>query len=96
LAGEAADSGDASEADQAFIAAAFEQVLSRRANPEEIASCVGFLHEQESFFKDNAARLTGATADAADFSRPSNDPHLRARENLVHVLFNHNDFVTIR
>ena len=27
---------------------------------------------------------------------PSADPVLRARENLVHVLFNHNDFVTIR
>jgi hypothetical protein len=96
LEGEQADSQNADGADNAFVAAAFEQVLSRRATPEEIASCVGFLHEQESFFKDNAARLTGATADAADFSRPSNDPRLRARENLVHVLFNHNDFVTIR
>jgi hypothetical protein len=27
---------------------------------------------------------------------PAADPALRARENLVHVLFNHNDFVTIR
>ena len=23
-------------------------------------------------------------------------PYLRARENLIHVLFSHNDFVTIR
>ena len=27
---------------------------------------------------------------------PADDPALRAREDLVHVLFNHNDFVTIR
>jgi hypothetical protein len=27
---------------------------------------------------------------------PSADPAQRARENLVQVLFNHNDFVTIR
>ena len=27
---------------------------------------------------------------------PSADPAQRAREDLVHVLFNHNDFVTIR
>jgi hypothetical protein len=28
--------------------------------------------------------------------RPALDPHLRACENLVHVLMNHHDFVTIR
>jgi hypothetical protein len=28
--------------------------------------------------------------------KPSDDPHQRARENLVHVLLNHNDFVTVR
>ena len=27
---------------------------------------------------------------------PAADPAQRARENLVHVLFNHNDFVTVR
>ncbi len=96
LAGEAVESEDAGDADRAFVAATFEQVLSRRATPEEIATCVRFLDEQQAFFRDNAARLTGATADGADLSRPSGDPRLRARENLVHVLFNHNDFVTIR
>jgi len=28
--------------------------------------------------------------------KPSVDPRQRARENLVHVLLNHNDFLTIR
>ena len=27
---------------------------------------------------------------------PAKEPALRARENLVHVLFNHNEFVTVR
>jgi hypothetical protein len=27
---------------------------------------------------------------------PAADPARRARENLIQVLFNHNDFVTIR
>jgi hypothetical protein len=27
---------------------------------------------------------------------PASDPALRARENLVHVLLNHHEFVTIR
>jgi hypothetical protein len=27
---------------------------------------------------------------------PAAEPNLRARENLVHVLMNHNEFVTIR
>ena len=31
-----------------------------------------------------------------DGRSPSNDPVLRARENLIHVLMNHHEFVTIR
>ena len=27
---------------------------------------------------------------------PASDPKARARESLVHVLMNHNDFVTVR
>jgi hypothetical protein len=33
---------------------------------------------------------------AAGEVKPESDPHLRAREDLVHVLLNHTDFVTIR
>jgi hypothetical protein len=33
---------------------------------------------------------------AAGEMKPESTPHLRARENLVHVLLNHTDFVTIR
>lgn len=37
-----------------------------------------------------------AIAPAAQSVPPSSEPEMRARENLIHVLFNHNEFVTIR
>jgi hypothetical protein len=40
--------------------------------------------------------LTGFAGAATADVPPSDDPALRARENLVHVLMNHNDFVTVR
>ena len=54
------------------------------------------------FLAEQAARLA-KTSELEPFGAgdkaalpPSWDPNQRARENLVHVLFNHNDFVTIR
>ena len=37
-----------------------------------------------------------ARAEAAKGSTPSPDSAMRARESLIHALFNHNEFVTIR
>ena len=42
--------------------------------------------------EDSKIVATGAAGEI----KPESDPHLRARENLVHVLLNHTDFVTIR
>ncbi|WP_218932713.1 PSD1 and planctomycete cytochrome C domain-containing protein [Roseimaritima multifibrata] len=77
-----------------FINAAFETILSRNATPSEAQRCQDFLTK-------HAALLTQATAEK--FSGSSNasqaaseDPIQRARENLIHVLLLHNDFVTIR
>ena len=64
----------------AFVMAAFEQVLSRPPTSQEIAECVVFL-------KDRTER---------NGSQSSIDPAQRARESLVHVLMNHNDFLTVR
>jgi hypothetical protein len=75
----------------AFTAAAFEAVLSRAPTVEELAECTAFLANQEMAFQG-----TKAPPAAADGSTPSPDPALRARENLVHVLMNHHEFVTIR
>jgi hypothetical protein len=81
--------------DTAFVAAAFEQVLCRAPTAEEQTRCERFLREQTELLK-NPAKLTPFPADGAGVTPPSADPAQRARENLIHVLFNHNDFVTIR
>jgi hypothetical protein len=77
----------------AFAAAAFEQVLARPASPEELKECAEFFAQQTSFFTENKSRLA---AGAEDGSKPSADPAQRARENLVHVLLNHHEFVMLR
>jgi len=74
-----------------FVKAAFELVLSRSPNADELAECVTFLNEQAKLYKGNP----NAVADA-EARQPSPDPQVRARENLVRILINHNDFVTIR
>jgi Protein of unknown function (DUF1553) len=74
----------------AFTGMAFERVLSRRPTSEEITECVTFLTEQA------ARHPPGKPAADADGKTPASDPALRARENLVHVLMNHHEFVTVR
>jgi hypothetical protein len=81
--------------DPEFVTAAFEQILTRRPLPAEHAACETFLRKQAEFFRQNK-QLTVFRAVPAGKLGPSKDPVLRARENLVHVLINHNDFVTIR
>ncbi len=83
------------ESNRAFVTAAFEQVLCRQPSDEERATCEKFLMDQSQKFA-NATQLTAFTAGPAATVKPSAAPHQRARENLVHVLFNHNDFVSIR
>jgi hypothetical protein len=86
----------------AFVTAAFERVLARAPTPAERAECRRFLDEQTKRFVGQAVTVpakspaVATTTDLADASKPSADPALRAREDLVLVLFNHNDFVTIR
>jgi hypothetical protein len=87
-----AESGSSS--DEAFVEAAYWRVLNRRPAPAEARSCRDFLQRQAELLA-RASELTafagpgGARAAAAD-------PPRRARENLLQVLLNHNDFVTIR
>ncbi len=77
-----------------FITAAFWQVLGREPRRDEMLECTTFLDEQ-------AARLTEqsngqVTHDLANIDLPSADPNLRARENLIHVLMNHHEFVMVK
>ncbi|MEX2187007.1 MAG: PSD1 and planctomycete cytochrome C domain-containing protein [Pirellulales bacterium] len=79
-----------------FIAAAFARILAREPTAEETRTCGEFLESQSRLFAENRERLTAVAANAADLEKPSAEPDLRARENLVHALFNHHDFVTQR
>ncbi len=79
----------------AFVARAFERILGRGPSAEERAECEKFLVEQAALLADKS-RLTTWGAGAASKVPPSDDPRLRAREDLVHVLLNHHEFVTIR
>jgi hypothetical protein len=73
-----ADTGPNNEA---FLTAAFEQVLTRPPSARERALTREFLEKQ--------AELLGRDGDG------NNDAVIRARRDLVHALFSHNDFITI-
>jgi hypothetical protein len=85
----AAKTGDDAEA---FVRAAFARMLSRSPTTEELSECVRFLAERTSRY----AELKGAPTADPEGKAPSPDPAGRARENLIHVLLNHNDFMTVR
>ena len=77
-----------------FIKAAFETILCREPRGAELATSREFLDLQlEQVGQPNQLTPVG---DDSETEPPSKDPVQRARENLVLVLINHNDFVTIR
>ena len=91
------EASDKSPADMAtYITAAFEQVLSRTPTADELHTCLDFVAQQVSRYGDQTNNFGATTTDAADLSKPAGDPATRARENLVHVLLNHHEFVSIR
>ena len=79
----------------AFVKAAFERVLGRPATKKEQARSKSFLQSQSDRLQD-PERLTPFEGGETSEVPPADEPWLRARENLIHVLFNHNEFVTIR
>jgi len=87
--------GTAMSSDSRFVADAFDVVLNRPPTNAERAESLKFLREQEELFRD-PKNLTPIQTGSAGDVKPETDPHLRAREDLVHVLVNHTDFVTIR
>ena len=66
--------------DQQFIKLAYEKILCVEPTPREFSLCLNALTETQSIVK--SAKVTNTTP--------------RARENLIHALLNHNDFITIR
>jgi hypothetical protein len=85
-------SASVGESDEAFARAAFSQVLGRPPRDEEIATCRDFLASGEKSAPASADAPAPRPVEAAAAAAAS----ARARENLVLVLFNHHDFVTIR
>ena len=51
-----------------------------------------FLEREEERFRDPENQTAWKSGPASEVKSPT----LRAREDLVHALLNHNDFVTIR
>jgi hypothetical protein len=78
-----------------FIAAAFETVLGRPPSAQEHAKTENFLAQQVTLFHHPEKSKSSEMAAAGEVPA-SSDPQLRARESLIHALFNHTDFVTIR
>lgn len=83
------------EAPKRFVTDAFVRILCRQPTEAELTTCLEFLTDQTAKLSDPKS-LTAFSAGPAASVPPSNDPAQRARENLVHVLLNHNDFVTVR
>jgi hypothetical protein len=81
--------------DAEFIKQAFEQILSRQPSDDEQTMCENFLAGQATQLA-NPKKLNLFVGEKKAEVGPAPEPRQRARENLIHVLVNHNDFVTIR
>ena len=83
------------ENNRRFLETIFLRILGRNPSGPEQATCLEFLTGQ--------TLLLGQPEKLVPFGKgqtisvpPASQPHLRARENLVLVLLNHNEFLTIR
>jgi hypothetical protein len=81
--------------DEIFVDAAFEHVLGRSPTLEERTACQSYLTAQAGRLADRTHLMLFNSGPAATVP-PADEPPRRAREDLVHVLMNHSDFVTIR
>jgi hypothetical protein len=86
---------DQTDAESRFVEDAFRQMLTRRPAESEMSTCLEFLQEQAARLAQRSA-LTDFGGKTTAAVQASDDPAMRARENLIHVLMNHNDFVTVR
>ena len=81
--------------DKQFVILAFRTILSRGPTQADLIDCLEFLTESAvELAMPEEARFPPALHNPQ--VDPSTDPRQHARESLIHALFNHNDFVTIR
>ena len=86
--------GESNSRKRQFVLDAFESVLGRPPVTAELVASLKFLDEQAALYRDNSnLKLIGP--EPAKKGEPV-APDLRAGQNLVHALLNHNDFLTIR
>lgn len=91
----AVGSGPEADREADFVRAAFAQVLGRAPSAAEGNASLLFLARQATLFRQEKAEIAAASK-AAGAGGPAIDPAVRARENFIHALLNHNDFVTVR
>lgn len=77
-----------------FVQVAFESILARSPTSEELIRCRKFLSEHAALLQnDDSEKFVGS---GAAKRAPAEATDVRAKENLIHVLLLHNDFVTVR
>ena len=81
--------------DVEFVQDCFRRILCRQPTGSERDACLEFLKSQSELLSD-ADSLTAIESQSMARAEPAGDPHRRARQSLVHVLLNHNDFVSVR
>lgn len=79
-----------------FLSAAFEQTLCRQPTAQERKLCTAFLREQSRRSQKTQPQVTAATPATDTKSNSGLETAVRPYEHLILILFNHNDFVTIR
>ncbi len=79
--------------DSTFASAAFERILNRAPSAAEAAETASYLAAQTSLYGE---KLTAFSTGPKALVNAAEDPAQRARESVVHVLLNHNDFVSVR
>ena len=89
------DVPDDARSNREFIHSAFESVLTRPPSDLELQAALDYLKQQtDALSAASSGEL--AAAPPAGIRAAAQDLTQRARETLIHALFNHNDFVTIR
>ncbi|MDA1311968.1 MAG: DUF1553 domain-containing protein [Acidobacteria bacterium] len=88
--------GSSPDSASEFVTNAFDKLLGRLPTDEERGESETYIREQTALYADAGDLKRFETGEKNEKTPPAADPHLRARESFVHVMFNHNDFVTIR
>jgi hypothetical protein len=81
--------------DEDFIRAAFDTILGAPPTVLELAESRKFLASQSALLA-HPERLTRFSEVVDTHVPPAPDSRQRARENLIHALMNHNEFITVR